>query len=141
MRLNFKKLNFVKNYDYNQFKARNRKEYYLEILEPPYPGTKEVATFKIKREVTLQTLRYFHYYQHLKNGKKNVLFFWDRNLLVSYSASVRFRQDHGDDKAEELLDKCLNNIKEILKVHDKASLDQVKIQVENEFFMVLSRKC
>merc|ERR1739844_678554 len=49
-----------------KYKARNRKIYYTEILEPPYPETKKIATFDTHRMINLQQLR---------------------NLLVSYSAS------------------------------------------------------
>ena len=63
-----------------------------------------------------------------------------RNLLVSYSASVRYREDQGDENAEAILDKCLDNIKSILGEDKSKKIEDIRIEVQNEFFMVLSRK-
>ena len=63
-----------------------------------------------------------------------------RDLLMSYSASVSFRNANGDEKAENLLDKVLAKILQILQKPDKTPLETVQVDVNNEFFMVLSRK-
>jgi len=103
-----------------KYKARNRKIYYTEILEPPYPETKKIATFDTHRMINLQQLR---------------------NLLVSYSASVRFREENGDKLADDRLDTCINNIKHILlEGKPDTSFENVPVKTTNEFFMVLCRK-
>jgi len=103
-----------------KYKARNRKIYYTEILQPPYPKTKKISTFEIDRTINLQTLR---------------------NLLVSYSASVRFREANGDKLADELLDKCINNLKNtLLEGKSDTAPENVSVNATNEFFMVLCRK-
>ena len=40
-----------------QYGARNRKEYYLQILQPPYPKDKSIETFTTNRTLTLASLR------------------------------------------------------------------------------------
>ena len=56
---------------------------------------------------------------------------------MSYSASVRYREVHGDQAAEELLDQCMDKIKQILG-KPQLALDEIELEVMNEFFMVLS---
>jgi len=103
-----------------KYKARNRKIYYTEILQPPYPKEKKIATFETHRTIDLKKLR---------------------SLLVSYSASVRFREANGDEKADTLLDKCMNTIKDILpEGKGESTVESVPVKATNEFFMVLCRK-
>ena len=61
-----------------------------------------------------------------------------RGLLVSYSASVRYREENGEFAADNLIDKTIENIKKILG--KSADLNLINIDVSNEFYMVLSRK-
>merc|ERR1712141_568198 len=101
-----------------KYKARNRKEYYLEILQPPYPESKTIEIFTTNRMMTLSTLR---------------------NLLQSYSATLNHREAHGDKKTDDLINKCIGNIKNSLEKSEEKD-ENVKIKVSNEFFMVLSQK-
>ena len=79
--------------------------------------------------------------QFLLQGTVSVLLLFFRSLLVSYSASVRFREANGNEMADNLLDKCMNTIKEILpEGKGKSTLESVPVKATNEFFMVLCRK-
>ena len=62
-----------------------------------------------------------------------------RNLLQSYSATLNHREAHGDKKTDDLINKCIGNIKNSLEKSEEKD-ENVKIKVSNEFFMVLSRK-
>jgi len=101
-----------------KFQARNRKQYYLDILQPPYPDSKKTETFKIERLLTLQTIR---------------------NLLLSYSATINYKDTHGVEASNNLVDKCVTNIKKALESNEEDE-NLIEMKVSNEFYMVLSRK-
>ena len=61
-----------------------------------------------------------------------------RNLLVSYSPTLRFREIHGDAKTEELLDKCITNLKKALD-QENQDYDTIEVQAMNESFIVMNR--
>ena len=64
---------------------------------------------------------------------------FSRNLLVSYSPTLRFREIHGDAKTEELLDKCISDLKIALEQQSQDS-DKIEVQAMNELFIVMTRK-
>ena len=101
-----------------KYGARNRKEYYLQILQPPYPKDKSIETFATNRTLTLASLR---------------------NLIESYSATLNHRSEHGDKKTNDLITKCITNIGKALGKSNEMEAN-VHVNVSNEFFMVLSRK-
>ena len=101
-----------------KYGARNRKEYYLQILQPPYPKDKSIETFTTNRTLTLASLR---------------------NLIESYSATLNHRSEHGDKKTNDLITKCISNIGKALGKSNEMEAN-VHVNVSNEFFMVLSRK-
>ena len=101
-----------------QYGARNRKEYYLQILQPPYPKDKSIETFTTNRTLTLASLR---------------------NLIESYSATLNHRSEHGDKKTNDLITKCISNIGKALGKSNEMEAS-VHVDVSNEFFMVLCRK-
>ena len=66
-------------------------------------------------------------------------FFFCRNLLLSYSATINYKDTHGVEASNNLVDKCITNIKKALESKENDE-NLIEMKVSNEFYMVLSRK-
>eukprot|EP00092_Neocalanus_flemingeri_P040606 GFUD01044215.1.p1 GENE.GFUD01044215.1~~GFUD01044215.1.p1 ORF type:complete len:296 (-),score=85.22 GFUD01044215.1:32-874(-) len=96
--------------------SRNRRDYYVNVVKPPFAETEVDETVSYDREVTLADLA---------------------NELDTYSAAVKHREDKGDKAGDDMIKEFLRKAKEALGVDS----DQKKVMTKNSFYVVMTRKC
>lgn len=95
--------------------ARNRRDYYVNVIKAPYPEKRVDETVSYDREVTLASLA---------------------KELDTYSAAVRQREARGNEVADKMIADFLEKSLKALGTSDK----DTPIKTRNSFFIVMARK-
>jgi len=95
--------------------ARNRRDYYVNVIKAPYPEKRVDETVSYDREVTLASLA---------------------KELDTYSAAVRQREARGNEVADKMIADFLEKSLKALGTSDK----DTPIKTRNSFFVVMARK-
>jgi len=95
--------------------ARNRRDYYVNIIKHPFEETEVNEKVSYDREVSIADLA---------------------RELDTYSAAVKHREDKGDKAADDMIGEFVERVKKVLE----ADNDQVNVVTRNSFFIVMARK-
>lgn len=95
--------------------ARNRRDYYVNIIKHPFDETKVDETVSYDREVSIADLA---------------------KELDTYSAAVKHREDKGDKAADDMIAEFVDRVKKVLG----ADSDQETLITRNSFYIVMARK-
>ena len=95
--------------------ARNRRDYYVNIIKHPFQETEINEKVSYDREVSIADLA---------------------RELDTYSAAVKHREDKGDKAADEMIAEFVDRVKKVLGTEN----DQVTLITRNSFFIVMARK-
>lgn len=95
--------------------ARNRRDYYVNIIKHPFEETEVNENISYDREVSIVDLA---------------------RELDTYSAAVKHREVKGDKAADEMIAEFVDRMKKVLE----AKNDEATVVTRNSFFIVMARK-
>jgi len=95
--------------------ARNRRDYYVNIIKHPFEETEVDETVSYDREVSIADLA---------------------RELDTYSAAVTHREDKGDKAADAMIADFVERVKNVLGTEN----DKEILVTRNSFYIVMARK-